>query len=137
MPGTGIVNVDIGKTADLVTAVGGLAGQIRSAITGDLSPEAKAALEQAALAAQQASDLAQAATNTEEAKSTSLFRAGWRPAVGWLCVVALAYNYLGAPIIGLFGAKAPTVDMSELYPLLLGLLGLGTMRTVEKMQGLK
>ena len=133
----GIVNIDLGKAADLVTSVGGLAGQIRSAITGDLSPEAKAALEQAALAAEQASDLAQAATNTEEAKSSSFFRSGWRPAVGWICVAALAYNYLGVPILRLILGTAPAVDMSELYPLLLGLLGLGTMRTVEKMQGLK
>ena len=133
----GLINFDLSKAGDLIASVGGLAGQIRSAVTGDLSPEAKAQLEQAVLAAEQASDLAQAAVNAEEAKSSSFFRAGWRPAVGWTCVVALAYNYLGVPILRLILGTAPAVDMSELYPLLLGLLGLGTMRTVEKMQGLK
>jgi len=133
----GLVNVDLAGASDLVKSVGGLAGQIRSAITGDLSPEAKATLEQAALAAEQAADQAQAATNTEEAKSTSFFRSGWRPAVGWLCVVALAYNYLGAPLLRLTIGTAPVVDMAELYPLLFGILGIGTMRTVEKIQGIQ
>ena len=132
-----VVNVDLGQAGDLVKSIGGLAGQIRSAITGDLSPEAKAALENAAIAAEQAVDLAQAATNSEEAKSTSGFRANWRPALGWLCVIALAYVYLGLPILGICGVKGPPVDVGSLWPLVLGMLGLGTQRTLEKIKGIQ
>ena len=131
------VNVDLAGAGDLVKAVGGLAGQIRSAITGDLSPEAKAALEQVALAAEQASDVAQSAINTEEAKSTSAFRGNWRPAIGWICAISLFYVYLVVPVLGMFHVVGPVVDIGQMYPLLLGMLGLGTMRTVEKIQGVK
>ena len=137
MAGTGIVNLDIGKASDLVTAVGGLAGQIRSAITGDLSPEAKAALEQAALTAEQAVDTAQAAVNAADAASTSFFRAGWRPAVGWVCALAVFYTFLVVPIGGrILGGVWPAVDINALWPLMAGMLGVTTARTVEKIKGI-
>ncbi len=82
--------------------------------------------------------------NVEEAKSQSVFVAGWRPFIGWVCGVALAYNYVAMPFI-VWGARwisdkapgMPALDMGELSTLLFGMLGLGVMRTVEKVKSNK
>lgn len=68
--------------------------------------------------------------NKEEAKSTNWFIAGWRPAVGWLCTIGLGYNTIVAPAFGL-----PQGDFEVLMSLLFGMLGLGGLRTFEKMRG--
>lgn len=87
--------------------------------------------------------LAQIAVNTEEAKSDSLFKSGWRPSVGWICSVAFALHFVVLPIlnIGLVGfnykAIAIPFDMDTLLTVLGGLLGLGSLRTVEKLKGVK
>jgi len=89
-----------------------------------------------------ASDTAQAATNTAEAGNRTLFVSGWRPAVGWVCVASFAWIYLGQPVFSCFWtalthqpAPAPAIDTSELMFLLSGLLGLGGLRTFEKVRG--
>lgn len=99
---------------------------------------------QAILASLTASDQAQAATNTEEAKSTSLFISGWRPAIGWVCGLAFAYAYVLQPLLAFGFAAAghpikdlPTLNLSDMMPVLLGMLGLGGMRTWEKSQGVQ
>jgi len=77
--------------------------------------------------------------NLKEAENPSLFVSGWRPAVGWTCTAGLAYQYLLAPLanggLSIAGLTAtfPTLDLSTLLPLLLGMLGLGGIRTVEKL----
>tara|TARA_R110000803_G_scaffold208692_2_gene277559 strand:+ start:43 stop:441 length:399 start_codon:yes stop_codon:yes gene_type:complete len=78
--------------------------------------------------------------NKVEAASTSMFVAGWRPAVGWVTVIGMASNYILIPM-GNFGLAVagsdiaiPLLQMSEMMPVLLGMLGLGGMRTVEKIQ---
>ncbi len=81
----------------------------------------------------------QMATNQEEAKNPSVFVSGWRPAVGWVCVFAYAFNYLLMPLAN-WGAvwldpNAPKIlmlDTGELTTLLFGMLGIGTLRTAEK-----
>lgn len=80
--------------------------------------------------------------NLEEAKSESLFVAGWRPFVGWVCGASLAYNFVAQPMmaftIGAFAWQLPplpTLDMSMLGTVLMGILGLGGLRTFEKWQG--
>lgn len=80
----------------------------------------------------------QIAVNQTEA-SGDWFRAGWRPAAGWVCVVALAYQYLICPLSPLFagGQQLPEVDSSDLMTLLLGMLGLGGFRTFEKLRSVK
>ena len=84
--------------------------------------------------------LAQASINAEEAKSSSLFVSGWRPAVGWTCALGLVYTFMGQPILA-WGSLAfhipvpPLLDMGTLITLLGGMLGIGGMRTVEKLQG--
>ena len=76
--------------------------------------------------------------NKVEAAHKSLFVAGWRPALGWILSFALAYHYILQPIIvfalSLAGVKynLPEFDMSSLMTILLGMLGLGGMRTYEK-----
>lgn len=84
----------------------------------------------------------QADINKIEAASSSLFVAGWRPAIGWICGIAFAYAYIIEPIARfvaqvLFGyaGQFPVVDLGELYPVLMGMLGLGVMRSFEKHKG--
>lgn len=83
--------------------------------------------------------LAQIALNAEEAKHHSMFVAGWRPFLGWVCGLGFAMNFLVAPI-GTFIASwlgysivFPQADLTTMMPVLLGMLGLGGMRTFEKL----
>lgn len=70
---------------------------------------------------------AQSATNTAEAANTSLFVSGWRPFIGWVCGAGFLYSVV-QPVLGL-----PPIDMGNIVAILGGMLGLGTMRTVEKL----
>lgn len=87
-------------------------------------------------------DMAQIELNKEEAKM-DLFRGGWRPAVGWTCGIAFALHFVVFPLLNFFlaAAEQPQIvvafDMDTLMTLLLGLLGLGGLRTAEKWKGLK
>ena len=81
-----------------------------------------------------AAQLGQLQINKMEAQHKSIFVSGWRPFIGWICGFALAYNVIFSPILSIW-YKMPDVDPSLLYPVLLGMLGLGAMRTGEKMQG--
>jgi hypothetical protein len=85
------------------------------------------------LASKQAQELAkgQLEVNKVEAAHKSLFVAGWRPAIGWICGLALMYSTLLAPILSIW-LIVPAVDSSLLTTVLMGMLGLGTLRTVEK-----
>jgi hypothetical protein len=91
-----------------------------------------------------ATDIAklQIQTNLEEAKSTNWFVAGWRPFVGWVCAVALGYVAILEPIIrfaakvwGVYNGEFPVIDTNLTMQVLMGLLGLGAMRSVEKVKG--
>lgn len=75
---------------------------------------------------------AQASINVEEAKSTNLFVSGWRPYIGWICGAGLMYQFLVYPILVAFVPKIVQLDMGTLLTLLMGMLGLGAMRTAEK-----
>lgn len=106
----------------------------------DADERSRLAHEIATLTERQAHEIAKAqiAVNKEEASHASMFVSGWRPAVGWVCCAGLASNYLVVPFanFGLSvagsGYLVPTLDLSEMMPVLLGMLGLGAMRTVEK-----
>ena len=81
----------------------------------------------------------QVSTNNIEAASNRLFVAGWRPFIGWICGLALLARYFVIPTLAWVStAKGwpppPELDWSDLMPLLFGLLGLGAMRTVEKVK---
>ena len=85
--------------------------------------------------------LGQIEVNKAEA-TTDMFRGGWRPAVGWVCVVGLAYQFVLQPVlpwlVALFGAQVPplpAIDNETLMVLLTGMLGLGGLRTLERVKG--
>ena len=86
--------------------------------------------------------LGQIEVNKVEA-GADLFRGGWRPFVGWVCAVGLAVQFVLSPILTWvsllfgFGVQFPVLDMSVLLTLLFGMLGLGTLRTKEKLSGIK
>jgi hypothetical protein len=83
----------------------------------------------------------QMAINAEEAKSSSIFVAGWRPAAGWVCVLGLAYMTIFRPLASWLGTiyglpnVPPVVDTTVLMELLFGMLGMGALRSYDKKQG--
>jgi hypothetical protein len=76
--------------------------------------------------------------NKVEAAHKSLFVAGWRPAVGWVCVLGMFGNFITIPfsnfVLALLGINIviPLVPLETMMPVLMGMLGLGAMRTYEK-----
>jgi hypothetical protein len=120
-----------------------LGNTIISRIFPDPAQAAQAKLELMKL--QQSGDLAtmtaQTDINKEEAKSSNIFVSGWRPFVGWVCGSAFALHFLLLPVANFVmvatGGKEVVLafDMQTLMTVLMGLLGLGGMRTFEKVQG--
>lgn len=114
-------------------------------------PAAKAAAQLELLKLQQAGEfkaleadlqlaLAQTKINEVEAAAPDVFRGGWRPAAGWVCVAGLAYQFLFQPLAawsgGIHGwAPPPVLDLGDLYGLLFGMLGLGAYRSFERLKG--
>tara|TARA_R110000824_G_scaffold160705_1_gene335602 strand:+ start:211 stop:597 length:387 start_codon:yes stop_codon:yes gene_type:complete len=86
-------------------------------------------------------NLAQLEVNKAEAAHKSIFVAGWRPFVGWVCGVALAYHFILAPLLqfgfalGGIEQDLPEFEFGQLSTVLMGMLGLGGLRTFEKMKG--
>tara|TARA_R100001015_G_C4629570_1_gene190528 strand:+ start:1360 stop:1767 length:408 start_codon:yes stop_codon:yes gene_type:complete len=83
-------------------------------------------------------DIAQLEINKQEAAHRNIFVAGWRPFIGWSCGFAMCYAYIIQPITVFILAQTgnlvdlPTLDLSEMMPVLLGMLGLGGLRSFEK-----
>lgn len=111
----------------------------------DKDQKNKLAHELATMADRHAQELAkgQLAINAEEAKSRNVFVAGWRPFVGWSCGLALFAHFLVFPTadvvtayMGIQAVAYPAFDMDSLMTVLLGMLGLGGMRSYEKSKGL-
>ena len=109
-------------------------------VIGTIWPD-KTEAEKAQLAAALAMVQGQMDVNRTEAASSSVFVAGWRPWIGWVCGMAFAWNWIGLPI-ALFAASyfghpitVTAADMSEMLPVLLGMLGLGGLRSFEKVKG--
>lgn len=125
----GIDAIGIGAVADVV-------GKVVDRFFPDKTKE-----EQANLAAALTVIQGQLTINQAEAASTSIFTSGWRPFIGWVCGVGCAWNWIGLPVAkfmcGYFGHEVAlsAADVSEMMPLLLGMLGLGSLRTVEKIKG--
>lgn len=84
----------------------------------------------------------QAMANIESAKHASVWVAGWRPAIGWVCAIGLFYQFLILPFAGLINAyfalpaELPAIASAELTTLVMSLLGLGGLRSFEKAKGL-
>ena len=85
-------------------------------------------------------DQNQTAIDQSEAQNKNIFVAGWRPFIGWVCGVAFAYHFIAQPLLAFIIANAggnvklPTFDMQELTTVLMGMLGLGGLRTIEKIK---
>jgi phenylpyruvate tautomerase PptA (4-oxalocrotonate tautomerase family) len=128
----------LGKLVDPVS-------NILDKVVEDKDQKARLAHEIATMAERHAQELArgQIEINKEEAKSRNIFIAGWRPFVGWTCGLALFWHFLGLPVTlfvtGWFNLQHPPLpefDMQSLMTVLLGMLGLGGMRTFEKFKGI-
>lgn len=125
---------------------GGVAEPVRAvgAILDDLftSDEERLGREEALLRLAQRPGLVQAEINKVEAQHRSVFVAGWRPFIGWVCGFALAYSFIVRDLMawaivagGYEVASPPELAMEHLITILMALLGLGGLRTFEKMQG--
>lgn len=78
--------------------------------------------------------LAQIEVNRAEAKG-NWFQSSWRPATAWVCVLGFTVNFLISPIAHAFGIDVPQADTSVMLPVLMGMLGLGGLRTMERVKG--
>ena len=78
----------------------------------------------------------QSEINKMEAQHRSVFVAGWRPFIGWICGIALAYNFIIRDVIAWLSPNImpPAIQMDQLITILLGMLGLGGLRTFEKIK---
>jgi len=122
---------------DPLTAVTDLAGTVINKIWPDKTEQEKQQLAAAVMVVQGQLDI-----NKAEASNPSTFVSGWRPFIGWVCGAACAWNWIGlsvAKFIALtFFAHAidlKAADISEMMPVLMGMLGLGGLRTFEKVKG--
>ena len=121
---------------DPITAGMDLAGTVINKIWPDKTEQEKQQLAAAVSLVQ-----GQLAINANEANNPSVFVSGWRPAIGWICGAACAWNWIGLPIaklgLALYGhpIELNPADIGEMMPILLGMLGLGGLRTMEKVNG--
>lgn len=131
---------------DPLTAVLNIGGTIIDRLLPDKAANdaAKAQLAQAALQGQFNEIMGQLEINKVEAASNSVFVAGWRPAVGWVCAASVAYSYIMQPLlqfslvafhVNFDLTKLPQLNMVELLGLLTGMLGFGLARSYDKAQG--
>jgi hypothetical protein len=140
MAGISGINIDVGQG---LGQAGSFLKDIRTAITGKapLDPNKAAELESKMIDMEHQLMMAQADINKVEAANPSLWIAGWRPGVGWICVAALFWNFIGHPImtwavaIGKISITPPSLDTGSLLTVLFAMLGMGTLRTVEKIKG--
>lgn len=128
-----------GGVKETLEGAGSFAKDIRSAITGDMPPEKKAELAAKAQEIEASILRAQAEVNKAEAASARLFVAGWRPAIGWVGALALFAHYVARPIATWIwpAADIPAIDLNGLYPIIIGMLGIGLARTAEKFRGVQ
>jgi len=147
-----LLNIDVGSA---LSGIGQLARDLRAAITGKEPINAEKAaelaikvqeLEQKTVEGENGLLLAQAEINKIEAASGKFWNSGWRPAVGWVCTVALAATYWPRAIVGIvLWAKIvlatgvmsapPDLGLADLIAILGSILGIGGLRTYEKKQG--
>lgn len=122
---------------DPLTAVTDLAGTVINKIWPDKTEQEKQQLAAAVMVVQGQLDI-----NKTEAASPSVFVAGWRPFIGWVCGTACAWNWIGLSVAKFIALTVfahsidlKPADISEMMPVLMGMLGLGTLRTFEKVKG--
>ena len=128
--------------APIIAALLPILGGVIDKVIPDKAAADKAKLEMQLklLDAANAGALAQLEVNKVEAGHQSVFVAGWRPAIGWVCAAALAYSYMLVPLVGftltMMGQpvpKWPVLD-GNLWELMFGMLGMGALRSYDKAQ---
>jgi hypothetical protein len=133
----------VGAIGDMLGGIGKLAKNIRQAITGEVSAEKKAEINQQLVELESVAALGQMRINEAEAQHPSIFVAGWRPYIGWTCGTALLYHFILSPTIEWIGILLkmdivrPNIPLGELMAILAGMLGLGGLRTYEKFKGVQ
>ena len=119
-----------------IGSVADLASNVINKIWPDKSEQEKQQLAAAVMVIQ-----GQLEINKTEAANPSVFVSGWRPAIGWVCGAACAWNWIGLPIlkavlaVANYSVALSPADLTDMLPFLLGLLGLGGLRTLEKING--
>ena len=135
----GAVNIDTKGVGEAIGGIGktvlDIGKGIKTLITGKLDPELEAQIEQRWLELENAALAQQNRINEIEAASPRFLIAGARPAAIWVCVLIMFNNYILAPYLRAFGVLVPELDMGAMYPIITGLLGLGGMRSYEKIKG--
>jgi len=128
-------------TAIVSSLIGPVTGLLDKFVE-DKDEKNKLAHEIATMAENHAQELAkgQLEVNKAEAAHKNMFVAGWRPFIGWVCGIGFLSNFIIIPMsnFGLalaeYAIVIPMIDNTQMMPVLMGMLGLGTMRTVEKIQ---
>jgi hypothetical protein len=126
----------------LIETIVGTIGTVLDRVIPDKNKRAEAQEQLQTLLTSQDFQIAveQIKVNAIEAQSDSIFKSGWRPSVGWICSIAFGLHFVIFPLLNwfiiLFGGQPILVPfhMDTLLTVLLGLLGMGTLRTVEKMK---
>ncbi|MBF0375073.1 MAG: hypothetical protein HQL39_16855 [Alphaproteobacteria bacterium] len=132
--------------AVIADAIAGLAAPILNVVdemfeTDEERSAARAKLQATLLDIAQKNDLAQLDVNKAEAQTGSLFIAGWRPAIGWVCAAGVGWSFVGQPVatwalaVAGVGASIPVIPTEHLFEMVLAMLGMGGLRTFEKLQG--
>lgn len=112
----------LGKSNSGKSPIGGLALDIREAIKGkEMDPQRLIEL--------------QAEINKVEAQSRHWFVSAWRPFIGWICGLAFGFHYIVMPLLLAYTDIKPVeFDTNSLFTVLMGMLGLGGLRTYEKLK---
>lgn len=137
-----ITDIVSGGAKGLFEGIGSLAKDIRIAITGK-DPVKMAEIESKLLEMEFVAQKAQTDINLEEAKNPNLFVSGWRSAIGWVCAMGVFYHFLGFSLmewsIKVFGlnVEPPKLDTEGLMSLVIAMLGMGSLRTFEKIRGVQ
>jgi hypothetical protein len=122
-----------------VAGVGAVSSLVETVI-GKIWPD-KSAAEAQQLAAAVMVVQGQLDINKTEAANPNVFVSGWRPALGWICGAACAWNWIGLPIFKVaiaftaYKIEVSPANITEMMPILMGMLGLGSLRTLEKING--
>lgn len=127
----------------LVSALVGPISSILDKVIPDKDLKEKLSHEIATMAERHAQEqaMAQIEVNKVEAAHNSMFVAGWRPAIGWICALGMAGNFIVIPFANMAlelwdtNVVVPMIELETMMPVLMGMLGLGAMRSFEKTKG--
>jgi len=144
--GFDLTSVFEGGAAGIFKGIGDIIGKFKADPTVAMNnaqklAELEIATKQAELQAELALTLAQTKINEIEAASTDKFTSRWRPAVGWICAGGLAYSTVIGPVLGWLGQNIfhwqtlPVLNVEVLTTTLFALLGIGGMRSFDKLKG--